>query len=385
MSNYRDDTQETIVIGDSLLSGFRAVTDDVVRITAAVVFGMGAMTADALTISDEVLDRRIHVVSESVAISDGAPGAAHAAGVMLENARIVDAAPGRLRVVIEDTMTVADEVSERLGSVLLDQATVGDDVIDARHAFQLVGDDARVHDKAWQPARQLIEDHLLASAGVPDRLHARVMLVDELGAADEVLDARASPSVVLTDAVQVADETWGVLTARSVATDTAVIEDVVVPTGALQGQVWTAPTENWGMSRYAPAQAEQLAVINGVLHAVTAEGVFALDGDAEVMTAEVRTGLLDIGRGQLALLDAAYVEYELAGAATMTVVRPQTGAMQHWTYTLPPELAGTLTNGRFKFGRGLRGRHFSFTLRLDGTRGYINDWQTLFAKSQRRI
>ena len=71
--------------------------------------------------------------------------------------------------------------------------------------------------------------------------------------------------------------------------------------------------------------------------------------------------------------------------ASMTVNRPQTGQMQSWTYTLPAELAGTLTNGRFKFGRGLRGRHFAFTLRLDGTRGYINDWQTLFAKSQRRI
>ena len=385
MSNYRDDTQETIVIGDSLWSGSRAVADDVVRITAAVVFGMGAVTANALTISDEVLDRRIHVVSESVAISDGATGAAHAAGVTLERARIVDAAPGRLRIVIEDTMTAADEVSERLGSVLLDQATIGDDVTDARHAFQLVEDGARVHDKAWQPARQLIEDHLLASAGVLDRLRARVMLVDELGAADEVLDARASPSVALTDVVQVADETWGALAARSDVADTVVVEDAVVPTGALQGQVWTAPTENWGMSRYAPTQAEQLAVINGVLHAVTAEGVFALDSDAETMSAEVRTGLLDIGQGQLALLDAAYVEYELDGRASMTVNRTQTGQMQSWTYTLPDELAGTLTNGRFKFGRGLRGRHFSFTLRLDGARGYINDWQTLFAKSQRRI
>ena len=385
MSNYRDDTQETIVIGDSLWSGFSAVADDVARIAAAVVFGMGAVTADALTISDEVLDRRIHVVSESVAISDGALGVAHAAEVTPEYVRIVDAAPGQLRVVTEDTMTAADEVFERLGSVLLDQATIGDDVADTRHASQLVADGVRVHDKAWQPARQLIEDHLLASAGVLDRLRARVVLVDGLGAADEVLDARASPSVAITDVVHVEDETWGALAARNDVADTVVVEDAVVPTGALHGQVWTAPTENWAMSRYAPAQAEQLAVINGVLHAVTAEGVFALDGDAEVMTAEVRTGLLDIGRGQLALLDAAYVEYELAGAATITVGSPQTGTMQQWTYTLPPELAGTLTNGRFKFGRGLRGRHFSFTLRLDGTRGYINDWQTMFANSQRRI
>ena len=82
---------------------------------------------------------------------------------------------------------------------------------------------------------------------------------------------------------------------------------------------------------------------------------------------------------------AAYVEYELSGDAQMTVGQSQTGQLLRWSYTLPPELAGTLTNGRFKFGRGLRGRHFSFTLRLDGKQGYINDWQTLFAKSQRRI
>ena len=202
--------------------------------------------------------------------------------------------------------------------------------------------------------------------------------------ADEVQDARGSPGV-LTDTLRAADDTWGVLSARDAVSDTAVIEDCVIQPGHAAGQVWTAPTGNWAMSRYAPAQAEQLAVINGVVHAVTPEGVFALDGDGEAIGAEVRTGLLDVGQGNLALLDAAYVEYELDGQASMTINRPQTGQMQSWTYTLPAELAGTLTNGRFKFGRGLRGRHFGFTLRLDGTRGYINDWQTLFAKSQRRI
>ena len=384
MSNYRDDTQETLVISDELLMRSRGVAEELVRITASVMFGMGAMAADAVTISDEVIDRRVHVISESVQIADEAVGAARVVERLTDVLRATDAAPGKLRVLHEDVLTVNDEAVDHTGAVLADAAVITDEAVDARRASQLVSDQLRVADKAWQPARQLVEDHLNASAGVLGHLRASVLLTDALTVADEVQDARGSPDV-LTDTFRAADDTWGVLSARDAVSDTAVIEDCVIQPGHAAGQVWTAPTGNWAMSRYAPAQAEQLAVINGVVHAVTPEGVFALDGDGEAIGAEVRTGLLDVGQGNLALLDAAYVEYELDGQASMTVNRTQTGQMQSWTYTLPDELAGTITNGRFKFGRGLRGRHFSFTLRLDGARGYINDWQTLFAKSQRRI
>ena len=384
MSNYRDDTQETMVIGDVLLARFRVIAEDAARITASVIFGMGATITDAAAISDEVIDRRVHVVSESMQIADETFGASRAAEHLADVLRVTGAAPGKLRVLHEDVLTINDETADHAGAVLFDAAVIADEVIDSRRALQFVTDQLRVTDKAWQPARQLIEDHLSVSVSVLGHLRASVLLTDALVVADEVQGARGSPDV-LTDTFRADDDAWGVLSARDAIGDTAVIEDHVIQPGHAAGQVWTAPTGSWAMSRYAPAQAEQLAVINGVVHAVTADGVFALDGDGEAIGAEVRTGLLDVGQGNLALLDAAYVEYELDGQASMTVNRPQTGQMQSWTYTLPAELAGTLTNGRFKFGRGLRGRHFSFTLRLDGTRGYINDWQTLFAKSQRRI
>ena len=384
MSNYRDDTQETMVIGDVLLARFRVIAEDAARITASVIFGMGATITDAAAISDEVIDRRVHVVSESMQIADETFGASRAAEHLADVLRVTGAAPGKLRVLHEDVLTINDEAADHAGAVLSDAAVIADEVIDARRALQLVSDQLRVTDKAWQPARQLIEDHLSVSVSSLGHLRASVLLTDALVVADDVQDARGSPDT-LTDTLRAADDTWGALSARDAIGDTAVIEDHVLQPGHAAGQVWTAPTGNWAMSRYAPAQAEQLAVINGVVHAVTPEGVFALDGDSEAIGAEVRTGLLDVGQGNLALLDAAYVEYELDGQASMTVNRTQTGQMQSWTYTLPDELAGTITNGRFKFGRGLRGRHFSFTLRLDGARGYINDWQTLFAKSQRRI
>ena len=36
-------------------------------------------------------------------------------------------------------------------------------------------------------------------------------------------------------------------------------------------------------------------------------------------------------------------------------------------------------------GRGLRGRHFGYTLRLKGQHAYINDWTVLTAASKRSI
>ena len=48
-------------------------------------------------------------------------------------------------------------------------------------------------------------------------------------------------------------------------------------------------------------------------------------------------------------------------------------------------MADALTNARAVFGRGLRGRHFAYTLRLKGQRAYINDWSVLTAASKRSI
>ncbi|MBX6209533.1 hypothetical protein ISD46_33795, partial [Pseudomonas aeruginosa] len=56
-----------------------------------------------------------------------------------------------------------------------------------------------------------------------------------------------------------------------------------------------------------------------------------------------------------------------------------------YSYPLESEPADELTNGRFKFGRGLRGRHFTFTLRLTGRHGYINDLSVESAPTNRRV
>ena len=139
------------------------------------------------------------------------------------------------------------------------------------------------------------------------------------------------------------------------------------------------------MSRYLPYTFRGLAVIDGVAYGMSADGVYALDGDSETIAASMRTGKLDIGQGGLVHPLAAYMEYELDGAAEMDVTTTQSGQAETYTYTLPNEVADELTNGRFIFGRGLRGRHFSFTLRMTGTHGYINDLSVNVTATKRSV
>ena len=124
-----------------------------------------------------------------------------------------------------------------------------------------------------------------------------------------------------------------------------------------------------------------------MIYGVADDGVYALNGTGHV-AGRVETGKLDIGGDQLVHPVSAYLEYELDGpdkGAQLDVTTTQSGAPQTYTYTLPSESAAHLTNGRFVLGRGLRGRHFSFTLRLQGTRGHINDLSVTTTPTKRRV
>ena len=185
--------------------------------------------------------------------------------------------------------------------------------------------------------------------------------------------------------LRLGDEVWGTLRARNVVTDELVLWDEVLQTGDY-GQAWTASTQSWAMSRFAPFTFTSLAVIDDVLYGCNSRGVFALDGDTETMTAELRTGAMDMTGGVLAHPLEAHIEYELRGTATFDVTTTQAGTPATYSYPLNARpTADALTNARAVFGRGLRGRHFAYTLRLTGQQAYINDWSVLVAPSKRSI
>lgn len=153
------------------------------------------------------------------------------------------------------------------------------------------------------------------------------------------------------------------------------------------GNAWTANVDTWAMSRYQDYGYSELIVIDGVLYGVGADGVYRLDANSFV-DAKLTTGQLDLGQGGLVHPLGAYLEYELSGSSKkleIGVSTTQSGAKQTYTYNLPTEPSNYLTNGRVLFGKGLRGRHFSFEIKIGGLYGYINDLSIDMTTTKRRV
>lgn len=153
------------------------------------------------------------------------------------------------------------------------------------------------------------------------------------------------------------------------------------------GHAWTANVDTWAMSRYQDYSFSELVVIDGVLYGVGEDGVYRLDANSFV-DAKLTTGQLDLGQGSLVHPLGAYLEYELSGSSKkfeIGVSTTQSGTKQTYTYNLPAEPSNYLTNGRVLFGRGLRGRHFAFEIKISGEHGYINDLSIDMTATKRRV
>ena len=146
----------------------------------------------------------------------------------------------------------------------------------------------------------------------------------------------------------------------------------------------TCNTVNWALSRYDDENTQSLVNYKGVLLRATEQGLFALIGNNDDLTAFVDYGRLDHSR-QLTRPDSCLMEYAKQGSLNVTVTETQSGKAQNYTYELPDETADDLTNGRAKFGRGLKGRHFSYRIEFVGKYAQIEDAYIDFVTTKRRI
>lgn len=385
MSNYRDDTQETAVASSSTWLGLTAITEEVARTASILLFGLLVVHSCTATATDEVIDSWSHLTPEVATISDEVVDSLQAAQLVAERATAGDRVIEALTVWHEDSASATDSVIDAMAGMVTETAAISDEVLGQRLVQSLVVEQARATDKTMQAASVLVEDAATASDAVTQRARMAVVIADQAMLSDEVVDGHGAAPEVARDAARITGEIIDKLQAADLVVDAAVIEDAVIQSGIDAGQAWTANADTWAMSRYAPYTFESLAVIDGVLYGVNEQGVFALDGQADPVAASIKTGKLDLGGKALVHPVSAYLEYALDGIAELDVTTTQTGAAQTYTYGLPNELADELTNGRFVFGRGLRGRHFAFTLRMTGTHGHINDLSVMTAPTKRRV
>lgn len=367
--------------------GLLAIQSDAAPIKDVLLDGsVGAIVSDNARINDEVVGQRVasNLVVDSAQASDSLTAIEH--DTTIDIVGVSDYVTDSLQAVqlIADHATAADTDMSAMSGMVVDSAVVSDSVTGQRNVAALLVDNLSIADNLLFNRADIISDGVGISDAVIGKFGAAGVLVDAAIIDDAVIDSIIQ-NVVATDSAAITDKVTDKLDTKVLISDGAVIEDSVVNIGGHQGQAWTANVDSWAMSRYNPYNYNRLVVIDGVLYGEADDGVYRLDQEVAPVIASIKTGKMDLGRGQLTHPNAAYLEYELEGGAAMTVHTTQKGVSQQYTYALPNETAGELTNGRFVFGRGLRGRHFTFELTMTGTHGHINDLSIEHMTTSRRV
>lgn len=386
MSNYRDDMNDTLVLADATVSKQRSRAEDTLRMNDAMRHAViQGVDGGSVALAEELQDRALSASTERASFGDEVSQRVKRRQQVVETLRLRDRVRHTNKERAADALVLGDEVQHGgFAAPVGDGLRLGDEFVGRRRVRQFVEDGFALLDWAQRRVTERLEEAAAFGEAVQGRARARTLVFDAL-ALGEMVQVDGLTGARVVEVMRFADEVKGRLVARGRVSDTVALFDEVQQSGDF-GQAWTANTDGWAMSRYAPMTFTSLVAIDGVLYGSNAQGVFALDGVDEVIDAQVRTGALDVSGGNLAIPHAAYLEYELVGAATFAVTTTQSGMATTYNYPLKGRpVAEALTNARAEFGRGLLGRHFAYTLQLTGKRAYINDWVVLVAPSKRRI
>ena len=371
-----------------------------VRVRDAVRGVLGAKIAEVAHVSDQLRG------GVGVRIKESAKVAARLGQVGIgtttkEKVRVKDRASGAVLAQLSDRTVVADAIAGQVLAKVSERITARDTTGSAKLArsvdrLRVIDSVAGVRSGAATTERVRVKDR--PAGFVRARVQDSVAVHDILAGQAKVL-ARTADQIKVADQVAGAGSVTGRITERMRASDllsaqyhasAMVMESVYVadqlPGAGKHGFAWTAPAEGWSMSRYDNYPIESVLCVDGVAYGCGPDGVYALKGGQEIIEARLTTGRMDVGQGMLAHPTYAFMEYELDGEAVMGVKQTQGGEDgEVWEYPLEPEAAEVLTNGRFKFGRGLRGRHFAFDLSLTGAHAHIDDLYVVADVTKRRV
>jgi len=385
MSEYRDDVLERMRITDSLVTGLSDLADERIKITGRLVSGVEHVVTEQLRIGDEVVGQAQYLLLEQLHITGSVQDHLNAFDVVTDRLRLTDTVTAVLETVFIEPMRISDRVVEGLASVLTERLHIHSEVLSQRIVSDLLTARLKIKDRLIGLREDVVAETLRVTDSVLDQAVAIDRVAERLRLVDQPVEQVLQQVQVLAERLRLVAEVVDQLEAANLVSERLSIQGLPLQWGNF-GQAWTAELGVWGMSRYAPFAITGLAVIDGALYATGPDGVYAFDGSDENMVAELRTGKLDTGGDRLMRPIESHVEYELDGEAAMDVTLTQSGsAAETYSFALPPWPSKELTNERFRFGRGLRGRHFSYTLRLTGKSAYLNDWKVLAEPSKRSL
>lgn len=446
MTLYRDDIQETIAYSNNTIGKSKAVTEELIRIKEDSLYRLSVLSGDIVSITDELVDSAIFPIKDSVGVTDTWLGRKRHVDFINDQIIVSDNLKTRLRAksLIQDSISSTSTQKDKQRNINIERLLIAEnlntkkyslsklnealkikenfkatarfkdsitddlDILDASlksklRAFtnehiiyqenyrlkklsrSVITETLKAQDNCVTRYSDFIEDHVTYSEQYKQLIKAKQCVIDTINI-NELLKQQRKSQEKINETLMTFDFNQGKNIAKQLINDLVFIEDDYSKEKQY-GYAWTANVDTWAMSRYQDYGFSELAVINGVLYGVAEDGVYQLDAK-EHIEGKLVTGQLDLGQGQLVHPLGAYLEYELSGNTRkleIGVSTTQSGSKQTYYYLLPTEKSDHLTNGRVLFGRGLRGRHFAFELKMSGEHGYINDLSIDVAATKRRI
>lgn len=386
MAIYRDDALDSLYFSDSTWAWMKAIAEDQVVFSDSNLSRIKAHLEDSFSLADEITQTgSISTAVDGFNLSDQITGQRIVRSLLSDQVNLFDTAYRFTAENIEDQFTLDDFTRSTTLALSTDSIHFVESISGQRYARILSNDQFKLTDLANTVAAEQVIDSILLGDFTQDKLRAQSYLIDSISFADQDLSSVQLHSHAI-DTLQLGDSTQSKLTGRTDSNDYFSIYDELKDS-KVYGQAWTANTNTWAMSRYMPYNFDGLSVINGKLYGWNDQGVYLMDQASHLIHGLIETGKLDFG-DSLVHPTAAYLEYEMSGQGkqlSIAVTSTQSGNPATYSYMLPNEEADHLTNGRVLFGRGLRGRHFSFAISIAATSAKINALSMDFTKTTRRI
>jgi len=446
MTLYRDDIQETIAYSNNTIGKSKAVTEELIRIKEDSLYRLSVLSGDVVIITDELVDSAIFPVKDEINVVDRFTGRKRHVDFIHDQIIVSDNLKTRLRAksLVHDEISSDSASEDKQRSISIERLLIAEnlntkkyslsklnealkikenfkatarfkdsitddlDILDVSLKFKLraftndyviyqenyrlkklsrsvITETLKAQDSCVTRYSDFIEDHVTYSEQYTQHIKAKQRVIDTINI-NELLKQQRKIRQSIYESLGIVELNRGKNIAKQFVNDLVFIEDDSSKEKQY-GYAWTANVDTWAMSRYQDYGFSELAVINGVLYGVAEDGVYQLDAK-ELIEAKLVTGQLDLGQGQLVHPLGAYLEYELSGNTRkleIGVSTTQSGTKQTYYYLLPTEKADYLTNGRVLFGRGLRGRHFAFEIKISGEHGYINDLNIDVSATKRRV
>lgn len=386
MAIYRDDALDNIFLSDSNWLCLKSMAEDYLVLSDLTQTRIRVDLGDSFHLADEVNQSGvIYNTYDAFQLSDSVTSQKIARTNLLEQFKLTDSAQVFSSEYTNDQIGLGDATLAKIKTHSKDSIQLSEAITSHRYVKQFSYDQFKFTDQANTVASVQVTDSILLGDFYQDKLRTQSYLIDSITFADQDLSNVQLHNHAI-DTMQLGDGTQSKLTGRTDSNDYLSLYDELKDS-KVYGQAWTANTKTWAMSRYMPYSFDGLSVINGKLYGWNDQGVYLTDQASHLIHGLIQTGKLDFG-DSLVHPTAAYLEYEMSGQdkqLSIAVTTTQSGKPATHTYMLPNEEADYLTNGRVLFGRGLRGRHFSFAISIAATSAKINALSMDFTKTIRRI